>query len=268
MRITLLARMSAVFVVLVTNLSDVVETLRQPFPVREGRGEKIDAFGLTCSDKRYIQSDKEIAMEMLLLISLNIFWGVVLVNAVLILRVIRWIRVTNETRVPQRERAVRPELMIGASAPEFKARTLAGQPIRLDNYARRAVVFIFVSPHCESCRREMSTLTKLGPLAKKNVGVEMILVSCEDSTETQSWLDKIRTEDRVDVTLPVLIAPRGKSDFLEDYNPSRLFPGFCLLDEQGMVQARGPIPSVEWWKLKRNWEGITRPSSLMLNQYR
>ncbi len=50
--------MSAVFVVLATNLSDVVETLRQPFPVREGRGEKIDAFGLTYSDEHYIQSDK------------------------------------------------------------------------------------------------------------------------------------------------------------------------------------------------------------------
>lgn len=108
---------------------------------------------------------------------------------------------------------------------------------------------------------------KLGPLAKKNGGVEITLVSSEDSVETRQWLDTIHSEDGLDVTLPILVAPLGKYDFLEDYNPGGLLPGYCLLNEQGIVQDRGPIPSVEWRKLKRTWEGLTRLSPLMLNQY-
>lgn len=207
-------------------------------------------------------------METLLLMSLSILWGVILVNLVLTLRVIRWVRAMNEAHAHQQERVVRPELVIGTPAPEFKARTLAGQPVRLDTYAGHAVVFIFISPRCGHCRREMPKIIKLGPLAKKNAGVEMILVSYEDSAETQAWLDTIHAEDGVDVTLPVLVAPHGKSDFWEDYNPSGLFPGFCLLNEQGIVQDRGLIPSVEWRKLKRTWEEVTKLSPLMFNQYR
>ncbi len=205
---------------------------------------------------------------MLLLISLNILWGVLLINVVLTLRVIRWVRATNEARVSEQKHVVRSELAIGMSAPEFKARTLVDQPVRLDNYTGRAVVFIFLSPRCGNCRREIPMLNKLSSLAKKNAGVEIILASYEDFAETQAWLDTIRTEDGVDVTMQVLVAPRGKSDFLEDYNPSGLFPGFCLLDERGIVQARGLIPSDEWRKLKRTWEGVNKFSSVILNQYR
>jgi hypothetical protein len=43
-----------------------------------------------------------------------------------------------------------------------------------------------------------------------------------------------------------------------------LTPSFCLLEAQGHVQATGSIPSTEWSKLKRNWEGITKLSPLML----
>lgn len=207
-------------------------------------------------------------MEMLLLISLDILWGMILVNLILTLRVIRWMRATNMARISRQERVVRSELIIGALAPEFKARTLAGQPVRLDNYAGQAVAFIFVSPRCGHCRREMPMLIKLSPFAKKNASIEMILVSNEDASETQIWLDTIRTEDGVDVTLPVLVAPHGKTDFVEDYHPSNVFPGFCLLDEQSIVQARGLIHSAEWRKLKRTWEGVTVLSPLMLNQYR
>src|SRR5689334_17709072 len=112
-------------------------------------------------------------MEVLLLLSLSILWGVLLVNLALTLRILRWIRASNEARMasqpPVEERQA---LVIDAPAPEFKARTLAGQAMRLDDYAGRSIAFIFVSPACGHCRLEMPMLVKLAPLARKTAGVE------------------------------------------------------------------------------------------------
>lgn len=207
-------------------------------------------------------------MEVLLLLSLSILWGVLLVNLALTLRILRWIRASNEARMAsQKPVEERQTLVIDAPAPEFKARTLAGQATRLDDYAGRSIAFIFVSPACGHCRLEMPMLVKLAPLARKNVGVEMILVSDWGPVVTQQWLDAIRDEDGVDVTLPVLVAPRGKTDFLDDYNPRSMTPAFCLLSAQGTVQqATGFIPSPAWSKLKRTWEGISTLSPFMYNR--
>jgi alkyl hydroperoxide reductase subunit AhpC len=205
-------------------------------------------------------------MELLLLVNLNIIWIMLLVNLILILRIIRWVRATNEAQIPKREHAKRPELVIGSPAPDFKARTLTNQPVGLDDYAGRAVAFIFSSPRCGHCRIEMPMIVKLSMLAKKNAGVELIIASYEDAIETKQWLETIRAEDNVDVKLPVIVAPRGRSDFQQDYNPKGLLPSFCLIDEDGIVRAQGPIPSIEWRKIKRTWEGVTSLSSVIFNQ--
>ena len=208
-------------------------------------------------------------MEMLLLISLSILWGALLINFALTLRMLRWIRATNEARMSHREPAEeRQKLVIGGPAPEFKARTLTGQAARLDDYAGRSIAFIFVSPACGHCRMEMPTFSRLAALAKKNMNVEIILVSDWGPVVTQQWLETIRNEDKVDVTIPMLVAPRGKTDFLDDYNPSHISPSFCLLNAQGKIQATGHIPSTEWSKLKRTWEGATTLSPFMLNDNR
>jgi hypothetical protein len=205
-------------------------------------------------------------MEMFLLISLSLLWVAILLNLALTLRMLRWVRATNEVRMAQQEPVERRQaLVIGAPAPEFKARTLAGQSVRLDDYAGRSVAFIFVSPACGHCRMEMPMLIKLAPLAKKNAGVEIILASDWGPVVTQQWIDTIQREDGMDVTLPILVAPRGKTDFLDDYNTDHITPSFCLLDAQSHVQTKGSIPSTEWGKLKRTWEGATRLSPLLLN---
>ncbi len=204
-------------------------------------------------------------MEMLLLISLSLLWVMFLINQALTLRLLRWVRATNEARMTQQPADVeRQELIIGSPAPEFKARTLTNQSVRLDSYAGHSVAFIFVSPACGHCRMEMPMLIKLATLAKKNADVEIILVSDWGPSVTQQWIDNIHVEDNVNVTLPILVAPPKKSDFLNDYNPRYMVPSFCLLDAQSIVQAKGTLPSTEWNKLKRDWEGVPK---LMFNRY-
>lgn len=203
-------------------------------------------------------------MEMLLLLSLSSLWGVTLVNLALTLRILRWIRASHEARIAQRDPVrERQPLVIGAQAPEFKARTLADQAVRLDDYAGRSVAFLFVSPACGHCRLEMPMVLKLAPLARKNAGVEIILVSDWGPVVTRQWLETLRTEDGVEVLLPMLVAPYGKTDFLDDYNQGHVTPSFCLIDAQGLIQAAGRIPSTEWSKLKRTWEGVTTLSPFL-----
>lgn len=206
-------------------------------------------------------------MELFLLISLGLLGLIVLLNLALTIRVIKWIKATIEAaKPPVPEYSEHQELIIGAPAPEFKVRTLAGQAVRLDDFAGRSVAFLFVSPACGHCRMEMPVFQKLAPLARKSADVELILVSDWGPVITQQWLDEIRREDGVNVTLPVLVAPSGKSDFLDDYNPKKITPGFCLIDAQGQVELLGQIPSTEWNKLKRTWEGATRLSPLLFKQ--
>ena len=203
-------------------------------------------------------------VERLLLVSSILLWSGMMLNMTLTLRILRWIRANNEARMVQQKPVEQHQsVVIGTPAPDFKARTLTGQPIRLDNYAGHSVAFIFISPACGHCRLEMPVLTKLAPLAKKNADVEIILVSDWGPIVTEQWLAALQSEDGVDVQLPIVVAPRGKTDFLDDYNPEGRTPSFCLLDAQSKVQARGEIPSMQWKQLKRSWEGTTKLAPFM-----
>ncbi len=186
-------------------------------------------------------------------ISLIILWGVVLLNLLLTLRVVRLLHSVEEARAQAAEREQLPELSLGTLAPDFRARTIDGEPVRLLTYVGRPVVFLFVSPHCAGCRSKVPQLLKLSVQAKKQAGVEFVLVSDSSSAETHTWIDTIQGEDDVEINLPVLIAPSNISDFLWTYNPRGILPYFCLLDAQGNVQARDPLERGAWPRLQREW---------------
>jgi hypothetical protein len=184
--------------------------------------------------------------------SLIALWSVVLVLLLLTMRVLRRLRAEDDLRSKAAELENAPPLPIGAPAPDFRARKLSGEPARLADYAGRAVAFIFVSPRCGQCRSEVRTLNRLAPLAKRQAGVELILVSDRGAAETSEWIIAIREEDGVEVPLQILVAT---SDLLRIYNPHGLLPYYCLIDEQGIVQARDPLGMGKWPELQRSWEG-------------
>ena len=186
-------------------------------------------------------------------ISLILLWSVVLLNLLLTMRIVRWLRSIEEQRTQAVEREQLPELSIGLPAPDFKARTLTGESIRLATYAGRSILLLFVSPHCGSCRRKMPQFLKLGSQAKEHAGVEFILVSDLSSAETHTWITTMQEEDNVDVYLPVIITLNSVSEFLRTYNPRGILPYYCLIDTQGRVQARDPIERGEWQRLLREW---------------
>lgn len=194
-------------------------------------------------------------MDTLSSFSQLILWGVVLVNLGLTLRIVRLLRAQEALRKRTAAAEQRPELTVGGVAPEFVARTLAGESVSRRTYADRSVAFLFVSPHCGHCRRELPMLMSLAPLARQHADVTLVLVSDSSAAETHAWLTTIREEDGLAVDLPVLVAPRTMYDFVLIYNPRGLSPYYCLLDTQGMIQARGPLGTGDWPALQRAWGG-------------
>lgn len=186
-------------------------------------------------------------------------WLVLLLNLALNLRMAQYLRARRRADELDAIRDSLPELGLGEPAPEFQARDLTGRPVRLGDYAGRETAFVFVSPHCGSCARELPELAKLAPLARAGASAELVLVSDSNTPETDAWLSEI-AERHPEVTgLRLLVAPSSRSDFLARYNPRGLTPYFCHLDADGRVTARGGLRSPYWAAIVRRWEGGGNP---------
>lgn len=71
------------------------------------------------------------------------------------------------------------KLPIGQVAPDFSALALDGSKVTLSSYIKSPTCFIFVQPHCESCREKVPTLNRLYAKAHSH-SVDLILVSISD----------------------------------------------------------------------------------------
>lgn len=177
-------------------------------------------------------------MEAALVINSALLWLVVLANLLLTLALVRRI---NESRSAAAGGAQVTGLEAGVGAPDFTARTLNGDIVTRHAYAGRDVAFIFVSTHCGPCREIAPHVEAIAPTAKA-AGVDLVLVSSDEPDETQAFVDELQ------LTVPVIVAPRRSSAFLEDYKATAT-PSFCFVDKEARVRAAG-YPSSEWgaWK--------------------
>ncbi len=187
-------------------------------------------------------------------------WAVLLLNLLLTLRVVRWLRSVQRAQQLDAERAERPELPVGEPAPAFSTRDLSGRPVTSQDYLGRETALVFVSPHCGPCRRELPELQTLAAVAKQRADAQILLVSDVGRGETEAWLARIEEEDRVEVTLPVLLASRNTSDFAARYNPRAVTPYFCHVDQAGNVTARGGLHSPAWAAIARRWDAGAHPA--------
>lgn len=196
-------------------------------------------------------------------------WSFVLLNLFLTLRLVSWLRAAQALREDLEKRETLPELTLGDPAPEFSARTLAGDFISLQNYRGKATLFIFFSPDCFSCRQEMPVLTRLGAKAARDAGPAFVLVSFMGTAETLNWKRWLLEEDKVSVDLPILVAPPQLSNFYDAYNPRHMTPYHCLIDAGGAVRSRSPVGADQkvWTDLTRVWDGVV-PLSRTLGRYR
>ncbi len=108
-----------------------------------------------------------------------------------------------------------------------------------------AVAFIFISPGCEPCRVKLPSLEALQfQTSQKNI--QLVLVSEAEYAETVALVKEF------ELTLPTLIAPRLSNSFMEDYKVIGT-PYFCLVSNEGKVQATGSPLGTEWDKITSQW---------------
>jgi peroxiredoxin len=194
-------------------------------------------------------------------------WAVLVLNLLLTLRVVRWLLSAREAQRLDRERSRLPELALGEPAPSFRATDVSGRPVELEDYLGRETALVFVSPQCGSCRREIPALQVLAGRARQGAGAAIVLVSDGDAADTQAWLSQMREEDNFDLTIPMLIAPRKKTELAVRYNPRAFTPYFCHIDRDGNVTARGGLHSVTWAGIVKGWDASSN-SGRVLRQYR
>lgn len=195
-------------------------------------------------------------------------WAVLLLNLLLTMRLVRWLRSYQDADRLDNFRADLPELPVGEPAPAFLTRDISGRIVKSEDFPGREVAIVFVSPHCGICRREMPGLVTLAAVAGKTAGAEIILVSDGGAGEVESWLADISAEHKVDIALPVLMASARTSDFQVHYNPRALTPYFCHIDRTGVVTARGGLHTPAWAALVRRWDPAAGPDRNSQNSRR
>jgi peroxiredoxin len=160
-------------------------------------------------------------VENILVISTILLWMLMLFNILLTVGLARRIK----ARLPHLE-----PLKVGQKAPDFTAWTLEAEPVSLAHYAEHRVALVFVSPTCNPCREEVSTIVPL-QLQRSAGNLLVVFVSDADEEDTKQLASELN------ITQPVLIAPRDRTSFLMDYKVNST-PAFCILNA-GKVEATG-----------------------------
>lgn len=162
-----------------------------------------------------------------LVVSSIFLWLLVLVNVLLTVAIIR--RLNHMSSMPP---DLAEGLAKGSVAPPFSAETLSGEVVTLANYTRKAVSFVFISPHCGPCVDALATINTLATKAHK-AGIEMVLVSTGGKKqETAALVQKHQ------VTVPLLYAPYEENSFAHDYKADST-PFYCVVNQHSRVESSG-----------------------------
>lgn len=194
-------------------------------------------------------------------------WMVVFLILILTLRVIRWLQSMKEAQLLEAHKRMQPELQIGRLAPTFAVPDLSGRYVRPEDYRGVEVAFVFVSPNCGICRRELGTYTSLGEAGRSEVDAALVLVSDETLASTRAWISTVQQEDGLRVSLPVLVPERAS--MLTLYNPRGVSPYFVQLDPDGLVVARDTLDTEAWLTLQGRWRNrpVTAPRQRPTRRY-
>lgn len=162
-------------------------------------------------------------------------WILVLVLAAVVLALVRQVGVLHERIAPAGALMLQRGLAVGEPAPLLEVADLEGQAHRL-GAARadgRSTLLLFVSPTCPVCKSLLPAVKSSRRDERR--WLDVVLASDGDSTEQREF---VRNQG-LDGIPYVVSGALGLA-----YQVSRL-PFAALLDEQGILRARGLVNSRE-----------------------
>ncbi|QFU90266.1 hypothetical protein [Amycolatopsis sp. YIM 10] len=159
----------------------------------------------------------------------------------LVLRLTRHLILTGGIRLPNR---AAPPPAAGSPATPFTARLVDGRVFNSRDHADDGYLLLFISEHCDSCRKLMPKLPALGRLIG-DAGRRLLLVSFEEDIRTGESLNRLLAENGVHERLAVVSASHP---LRRDFNPAETTPFFCAVAD-GAVTATGLVGSPAWTRL-------------------
>lgn len=161
-------------------------------------------------------------MSGLWLVAFVALWVLVLVEALLVLAVMRQLGLVYD-RLPPTRTGLPP----GTVAPDFTLPDLNGRPRSLKDYAGRMVILAFVSPGCSACKPLLPALNDL--FSMDGQGDRAVLVACGGPPEDCRQLSADN-----DVLPPVLL---GAESGMWDLYSVPGVPYAVSINEKGVIYA-------------------------------
>ncbi len=166
-------------------------------------------------------------MEGVWLVSYIVLWLLVLGMGVLILLLYRQLGIMY---LGSAEGVSRDGLNKGTQAPDFSLTDQYGNLQRLINYRGRPTLLLFGSPHCSPCR---TLLPQLHEWAAAHPEVGVLWLNAASPEESLKFVSD------TGATIPV--APYPPEGNLLDIYKVRVTPFSFLLDENGVIRAKGLV---------------------------
>jgi len=170
-----------------------------------------------------------------LAVSNTVLWVLVLVLTAVVLALVRQVGVLHERIAPAGALMLKRGLAVGEPAPVMEVTDLDGHAHRLGGARTdgRSTLLLFVSPTCPVCKALLEAVKS--SRRDERGWMDVILASDGDVTEQREF---IRVQGLAGIPY-VVSAALGLA-----YQVSRL-PFAALLDEQGVLRARGLVNSRE-----------------------
>ncbi len=186
-------------------------------------------------------------MNVVILFNLAALWVVLLLVLWLLLRLMKIQRAANrDTTVRE---PVPSEPLLGTPAPLFVAWTLDQRLVSHMDYQGHETLFIFLSTTCPHCRNVVPEIERVGEKLQRRGG-KVALVFGESAEKTRAYYE------RLEMTLPVLVAPIESTFFTRNYNRRGSVPAFVALNSSGIVAHEGVVNQREetWRTFVREWQ--------------
>jgi peroxiredoxin len=116
-------------------------------------------------------------------------------------------------------------LAIGAKAPDFELKTLAGETVKLSNLKGKKVMLNFWATWCPPCKEEMPAMDKLSKQAGKDVVI--LAVNIDPQLDVQGFINENK------ITFPI---PLDKDDKVNETYQVLSIPTTYFIDSKGIIQ--------------------------------
>lgn len=135
----------------------------------------------------------------------------------------------NEARIENSSLIEAPR--VGFLAPEFRTRTLRGEPVSLSQYRGKVLLVNFWATWCEPCKEEMPSMEALyKSLRGEDFEILAVSIDLEGEGIVKSFVKEFG------FTFPILL---DKNLFIvEDTYQVRFVPASFLIDKKGIITHR------------------------------